>query len=143
MRRPTALVLTACYGSGHIQAAKAIASELNNKGFSPVVSDLFWESYPIFSSFTQSLLIKSFSYISFYKWFYYGTNINSKGLAQFSRYLGQKRLHELIAIYRPHFIISTFPLHAAPYLIKKSKYTIPVYTVITDLHVTSLSKGQL
>ncbi|MDQ0219204.1 glycosyltransferase [Peribacillus cavernae] len=134
MRRPSALILTANYGSGHLQAAKVIAEELNNKGFEPVVSDLFGESYPIVSTFTQSLLIKSFSYgPSFYKWLYYGTNkLHYKGLAQFSRYLGRKRLLELITKYRPQFIISTFPLHSAPFLMKQFGYFIPTYTVITD-----------
>ncbi|PLR92849.1 MGDG synthase family glycosyltransferase [Bacillus sp. T33-2] len=134
MRRPSALILTARYGSGHIQAAKVIASELQNQGFQPVISDLFGESYPAISKFTQSLLIKSFNNGPyFYKWFYYGTNkINSKGLAQFSCFLGRKRLMQLIAGHRPQFVISTFPLHSAPFLINKYNESIPVYTVITD-----------
>lgn len=134
MRRPTALVLTARYGSGHLQAARVIAGELDRKGFEPVVSDLFGESYPAITNFTQALLIKSYSYgPSFYKWFYYGTNkLNYMGLAQFSRYLGRKRLMELITKYCPQFMISTFPLHSAPFVIKKSRFSIPVYTVITD-----------
>lgn len=134
MRRPTALVLTARYGSGHVQAARVIAGEFDRKGFEPVVSDLFGESYPAITNFTQALLIKSYSYgPSFYKWFYYGTNkLNYMGLAQFSRYLGRKRLMELITKYGPQFIVSTFPLHSAPFVIKKSRYSIPVYTVITD-----------
>lgn len=134
MRSPTALILTARYGSGHLQAANAIASELKQRGFEPVISDLFGESYPVFSHITQSLFVKSFSQRpSFYKWFYYGTKkVNSKGLSQFSRYLGRKRLQELISEHLPSFVISTFPLHAAPFLIKKCKFSIPTYTVITD-----------
>ncbi|MDE3839302.1 diacylglycerol glucosyltransferase [Bacillus methanolicus] len=134
MKRPSALILTARYGSGHLQAAKVLAQELNRKGFESVVSDLFGESYPAFTNLTQTLLLKSFTYgPSFYKWFYYGTNkLHSKGLVQFSKYLGRKRLLELIALYNPAFVITTFPLHTAPFFIKKSKSSIPVYTVITD-----------
>ncbi|MBA9027131.1 MGDG synthase family glycosyltransferase [Peribacillus huizhouensis] len=134
MRRPSALILTAHYGNGHLQVANVIATELKQKGFEPIVSDLFGESYPAFSTFTQSLLVKSVSYRpSFYKWFYYGTKkVNSKGLSQFSRYLGRKRLQELINDHLPYFIITTFPLHAAPFLSKRSGFFIPTYTVITD-----------
>jgi processive 1,2-diacylglycerol beta-glucosyltransferase len=134
MQRPTALILTAHYGSGHIQVANVLADELRNNGYEPIISDLFGESYPRMSQITQSLFLKSFSYgTSFYKWWYYGTNkLNGKGIAQFSRYLGRKRLQELITKHRPQFVISTFPLNSAPFLIKKAKYSIPTYTVITD-----------
>ncbi|MBY6038193.1 glycosyltransferase [Fictibacillus nanhaiensis] len=134
MIRPTALILTAHYGSGHIQVANVLASELRNRGYDPIISDLFGESYPRISQITQSLFIKSFSYgHSFYKWWYYGTNkLHSKGIAQFSRYLGRKRLQELITKHQPQFVISTFPLNSAPFLIKKARYKIPTYTVITD-----------
>jgi processive 1,2-diacylglycerol beta-glucosyltransferase len=134
MQRPTALILTAHYGSGHIQVANVLASELQNNGYEPVISDLYGESYPRMSQITQSLFLKSFSYgTSIYKWWYYGTNkLNGKGIAQFSRYLGRKRLQELIARHRPQFVISTFPLNSAPFLIRKARYSIPTYTVITD-----------
>jgi processive 1,2-diacylglycerol beta-glucosyltransferase len=134
MKRPTALILTARYGTGHIQTANALATELRNNRYEPIISDLFGESYPLMSQITQSIFLKSFSYgASFYKWWYYGTNkLNTKGIAQFSRYLGRKRLQELITIHRPQFIISTFPLNSAPFLIKKERYSIPTYTVITD-----------
>ncbi|UQD52474.1 diacylglycerol glucosyltransferase [Bacillus methanolicus] len=134
MKRRSALILTARYGNGHLEAAKAIAQEINRKGFESVVSDLFGESYPAFTNLTQSLLLKSFTYgPNFYKWFYYGTNkFHSKGLVQFSKYLGRKRFLELIALYNPAFVITTFPLHTAPFFIKKTKSSIPVYTVITD-----------
>lgn len=134
MRRPTALILTAKYGNGHMQAANVLESHLKQRGIDPIVSDLFEESYPAFSTITQSLLIKSYSsHTTFYKWFYYGTNkLNSKGLAQFSSYLGRKRLLELIHKYNPSFILLTFPLHAAPSLIKKSRISIPTYTIVTD-----------
>ena len=134
MRRPTALILTASYGSGHLQAANVIAAELRRKGIEPIISDVFSESYPTLSNLTQSLFIKSFSRgASFYKWFYYGTNkLNSKGLAKFSRYLGRKRLKEMVIEHRPNFIITTFPLHSASFFIKKSGFPIPIYTVITD-----------
>jgi processive 1,2-diacylglycerol beta-glucosyltransferase len=134
MQRPTVLVLTAHYGNGHIQVANVIASELQRNGYEPIISDLYGESYPLMSQITQSLFLKSFSYgTSIYKWWYYGTNkINGKGITQFSRYLGRKRLQELITQHRPQFVITTFPLNSAPFLIKKAKYSIPTYTVITD-----------
>lgn len=134
MIRPTALILTANYGSGHVQVANVLAEEMKSKGFQPVISDLFGEAHPIMSQVTQSIFIKSFSHgSSFYKWFYYGTNkLNANTITQFSRYLGRKRFLELIKEHQPRFVITTFPLHAAPFLIKKSRFNIPIYTVITD-----------
>ncbi|MBD7965194.1 MGDG synthase family glycosyltransferase [Fictibacillus norfolkensis] len=134
MIRPTALILTANYGSGHVQVANVLAEELKSKGFQPVISDLFGEAHPIMSQVTQSIFMKSFSHgSSFYKWFYYGTNkLNANTITQFSRYLGRKRFLELIKEHQPRFVITTFPLHAAPFLIKKSRFNIPIYTVITD-----------
>jgi processive 1,2-diacylglycerol beta-glucosyltransferase len=134
MIRPTALILTAKYGSGHVQVANVLAEELKNKGFQPVISDLFGEAHPIMSQVTQSIFIKSFSHgSSFYKWFYYGTNkLNATTITQFSRYLGRKRFLELVKEHQPRFVITTFPLHVAPFIIKKSRYAIPTYTVITD-----------
>ena len=131
---PTILILTAKYGSGHIQVAKVLATEFEKKGYSIVISDLIEESYPSISQMTQQLLIKSYIYgQTFYKWFYYGTNkINHKGLIQFSQYLGEKRLLQLINEYQPAFIVTTFPIHVAPMVIKKGRFSIPVYTVITD-----------
>jgi processive 1,2-diacylglycerol beta-glucosyltransferase len=134
MGRPTVIILTAKFGSGHTQVANVLAKELERQGFSIVISDLFGESYPTVSHVTQRLFLKSFSHgPAFYKWFYYGTNkINHKGLLQFSQYLGRKRLLQLLEEHRPAFILNTFPLHVAPYLLKKSNLSIPVYTIITD-----------
>ncbi|UII54543.1 diacylglycerol glucosyltransferase [Cytobacillus spongiae] len=134
LKGPTVLILTAHYGSGHVQAAKVLAAELKEKGYTPIVSDLFGESYPAFSTITQALLMKSFSYgTQFYKWFYYGTNkLHDKGLTQFSQYLGQKKFLHLVGTYQPAFIITTFPIHVAPYLLKKFNMSIPTFTVITD-----------
>lgn len=130
----TVLILTAKYGSGHMQVAQVLAKELRLRGYSIIISDLFEESYPSISQMTQQLLIKSFIYgQTFYKWFYYGTNkLNQKGLIQFSQHLGKKRLLHLIQQHQPSFIVTTFPIHVAPILIKKGRLSIPVYTVITD-----------
>ena len=83
---PTILILTAKYGSGHMQAAKALATEFEKRGYYIVISDLIEESYPSISQMTQQLLIKSYIYgQTFYKWFYYGTNkINGTFNAQAS-----------------------------------------------------------
>ena len=135
MKRPSVIILTAKFGSGHTQVAKVMADELERNGYSIVISDLFEESYPTISHMTQNLFLKSFTYgPAFYKWFYYGTNkMNKKGLLQFSQYLGKKRLLTTYSInISPSFILTTFPLHVAPYLLKKANLSIPVYTVITD-----------
>ncbi|WP_064091384.1 MGDG synthase family glycosyltransferase [Rossellomorea aquimaris] len=128
------LILTSHFGEGHIQTAQTIANEFRAKGYSQVhVCDLYGEAYPAIHSLAQNLLKKGFSKFGapFYKAFYYGTDkLSSRGLSYFYQHLGKKRLMELANVYHPSLIITTFPLHAGPYL--RSTLTIPTYTIITD-----------
>ncbi|KUP06502.1 hypothetical protein Q75_08220 [Bacillus coahuilensis p1.1.43] len=141
-RQPTVLILTAQYGNGHYQTAQTLKTGFLQKGIDQVyICDLYGEAYPGIDAFAKELLRKSFSKFGapLYKMFYYGTDkLSSKGLAYFYQHAGKKRLIELIELYRPTVILTTFPLQAAPYLKSKERVDIPTYTVITDYCVHPL-----
>ncbi|WP_179884765.1 glycosyltransferase [Bacillus sp. AFS015802] len=129
------LILTAHFGEGHVQTAITLAETFKRQGHLVYICDLYGEAYPAIHSLAQSLLKKGHSKLGtpFYKAFYYGTDkLSSKGLSYFYQHLGKKRLLKLVETYSPSFIITTFPLHAAPYLRLRSSFNIPTYTVITD-----------
>ena len=129
------LILTAHFGEGHIQTADTLAATFRNQGHRVYICDLYGEAYPAIHSLAQNLLKKGYSKFGtpFYKAFYYGTDkLSSKGLSYFYQHLGKKRLIKLVETYSPSFIVTTFPLHAAPYLRLRPSFNIPTYTVITD-----------
>lgn len=129
------LILTAHFGEGHIQAAETLADAFEQQGRNSYICDLYGEAYPAVHSLAQHLLKKGYSRFGtpFYKAFYYGTDkLSSKGLSYFYQHLGKKRLLRLIETYLPSLIVTTFPLHAAPYLRLRPSFNIPTYTVITD-----------
>jgi processive 1,2-diacylglycerol beta-glucosyltransferase len=134
----TVLILTSKFENN--PTARVLADDLFLKGFNPIISDLFGQGYPVSSDNSQALTQKKIEprNPSFYKWFsFYYNKFNPKGLIQFSKYLGRKRLMELIEAYHPVFIISTFPLHTAPNPINKITYNIPIYSVLTDYTLNS------
>ena len=129
------LILTAHFGEGHIQTAETLADTFRKQGNRVYICDLYGEAYPAIHSLAQNLLKKGCSKFGtpFYKAFYYGTDkLSSKGLSYFYQHLGKKRLLKLVETYSPSIIVTTFPLHAAPYLRLRSSFNIPTYTVITD-----------
>jgi processive 1,2-diacylglycerol beta-glucosyltransferase len=129
------LILTAYFGEGHVQTAETLADTFRKKGYQVYICDLYGEAYPLIHSFAQYLLKKGYSKFGtpFYKAFYYGTDkLSSKGLSNFYQHLGKKRMLKLVDTFSPSLIVTTFPLHAAPYLRLHSSLNIPTYTVITD-----------
>ncbi|MFI8688361.1 glycosyltransferase [Rossellomorea sp. NPDC077527] len=129
------LILTAHFGEGHIQTAETLADKFRKQGLRVYICDLYGEAYPAIHSLAQNLLKKGYSKFGtpIYKAFYYGTDkLSSKGLSYFYQHLGKKRLLKLVETYSPSFIVTTFPLHAAPYLRLRPSFNIPTYTVITD-----------
>ncbi|MGM0828021.1 MAG: MGDG synthase family glycosyltransferase [Bacillota bacterium] len=136
LKEKSILILTARFGEGHIQTAETLAHTFKRQGYERVnICDLYGEAYPAIHSLAQNLFKKGFSKFGtpFYKAFYYGTDkLSSKGLSYFYQHLGKKRLMKLVETYSPSCIVTTFPLHAAPYLRLRSSLNIPTYTVITD-----------
>ncbi|WP_044336466.1 MGDG synthase family glycosyltransferase [Rossellomorea aquimaris] len=142
LQEKSVLILTARFGEGHIQTAETLAHTFRIQGYKWVnICDLYGEAYPAMHSLAQNLLRKGYSKFGspFYKAFYYGTDkLSSKGLSYFYQHLGKKRLMKLVETYSPSCIVTTFPLHAAPYLRLRSSLNIPTYTVITDYCVHPL-----
>ncbi|MGJ7919259.1 MGDG synthase family glycosyltransferase [Neobacillus sp. LXY-4] len=139
MERPSVLIISEEHGHGIYPAAKVIADDLQRKGFNPIIFNIVEDicSTPSTSSYV-SLKNSPLTGPTFYKWLYYGTNkLNLKGLDHFSGYLLRKRLMNLIAIYRPIFIISTTPHIPEGLNLRGSSFSIPTYAVITEYCVNS------
>ncbi|WP_224752568.1 diglucosyl diacylglycerol synthase [Metabacillus arenae] len=129
------LILTAKYGNGHIQVAKTLQQQCFKLGASEVVvSDLYYESHPIFSEITQYLYLKSFSFgKQFYRLFYYGVDkIYNKRMMNLYFKMGNKRLDELIKSIQPDIIINTFPMIVVPEYRRRTGKIIPTFNVLTD-----------
>ncbi|WP_404442272.1 diglucosyl diacylglycerol synthase [Sutcliffiella horikoshii] len=135
------IILTASYGTGHLQVANSLYQECANKGMTNVkICNLYAESHPFISEVTEKLYTKSFTYgKQFYKLFYYGTDIiqNKKMLRWYYQY-GLKRLTSLIQSEEPDILINTFPITAVPEFRRRTGVVIPTFNIITDYCLHSL-----
>ncbi|WP_051620769.1 MGDG synthase family glycosyltransferase [Paenibacillus sp. UNC451MF] len=140
--RPKVLILTASYGDGHIQAARALKQSFLTQGMEQVlIVDLMKEAHPLLNTITTTLYLKSTQTskfgLDYYGWSYYMTRETKPDLA-WNRYfniIGKKKLKEIIEKERPDAVINTFPFGATPELC--SSMGIPCFTVITDFALHS------
>ncbi|WP_282938469.1 glycosyltransferase [Paenibacillus sp. RC67] len=140
--RPRILILTASYGDGHIQAARALKQSFLNQGMEQIlIVDLMKEAHPLLNSITTTLYLKSTQTskfgLDYYGWSYYMTRETKPDLA-WNRYfniIGKKKLKEIIEAERPDAVINTFPFGATPELCRGMG--IPCFTVITDFALHS------
>jgi processive 1,2-diacylglycerol beta-glucosyltransferase len=135
LREPRILILTASFGTGHIQVANSLCQEAKNQGISQVtVSNLLAEAYPFLSQMTEYLYLKCFSYGQpLYKMFYYSLDKwNDHRLLKWYYYVGRKRLLTLIQTESPDMIINTFPLMVVPEFRQYSGFQLPIFNVLTD-----------
>lgn len=130
------LIFSASIGHGHQQAAKALETELMNKGYEPIIIDTFHSISPTLHKFVLH------SYLSLLKispnvWrnIYYRSEekLYFLYLDSFGKLFVEK-LAAFIDQSKTPFIISTHPFVTAflTTLKKKKKLKIPLYTVITD-----------
>lgn len=134
-KKPKILIITASFGSGHNQVANVLLESFRKKGIQDIkIYDLFKEAYPYANEMVRFLHIHSFKFGSpFYQLFYYGTNkLSSHHYTNWYLNLGKRKLKEIILNEQPNIIINTFPILAVPYLKKKKKNNIQIYTVMTD-----------
>lgn len=140
--RPRILILTASYGDGHIQAARALKQSFLTQGMEQVlIVDLMKEAHPLLNTITTTLYLKSTQTskfgLDYYGWSYYMTRETKPDLA-WNRYfniIGKKKLKEIIEAERPDAVINTFPFGATPELCRGMG--IPCFTVITDFALHS------
>jgi processive 1,2-diacylglycerol beta-glucosyltransferase len=137
MRRPSVLILTSSIGNDHQQIASVLAEDLYKKGFDPVISDLFAESYPVMANLVQKIMKREFSFFGrMINWLYSGIQqVKTKGFLHPFYHGGKNQLYSLINEHQPVFIISTYPIQKTAYQIKLSDDSIPTYTVIADYQV--------
>lgn len=129
------LILTADYGNGHIQVAKALKSAFERfNGADILIKNLFFEANPWFHKWSKKVYLKSFtkSGRQLYRLFYYTSKELSKNKKLNIFSYGYSKLESLIEIEQPDVIINTFPSFAAPNFILKGNRYIPCYNVITD-----------
>ncbi|GAA4834337.1 diglucosyl diacylglycerol synthase [Paenibacillus vulneris] len=140
--RPRILILTASYGDGHIQAARALKQSFLARGTDQIlIVDLMKEAHPLLNTITTTLYLKSTQTskfgLDYYGWSYYMTRETKPDLA-WNRYfniIGRKKLKEIIEEERPDAVINTFPFGATPELCRSMG--IPCFTVITDFALHS------
>ncbi|MBM7702051.1 MGDG synthase family glycosyltransferase [Metabacillus iocasae] len=135
-RRPKFLLLTAEYGNGHVQVAKALVQELLDRNCADVVvSSIYSESYPTLTTISESMYLKSYTPLGkpLYSFCYHSFDkVCNKKVASWITKIGQKRLRYLIESEKPDVIINTFPVLAVSALRRKTDMMIPVVNIITD-----------
>lgn len=134
--KQTALIFTASFGHGHVQAALALKSECEKNDIHTTIIDLLYELPPqlrklITFSYYQLLIYAPFVWRKLYK---------QKGakeidfLHKILSHLMQERLYKCIQEHDPDFVISTHPFVTIMLASLKHKWTkdIPLYAVMTD-----------
>ena len=139
------LILTAPFGSGHLQVSNALVKEFN-KHENIIVEeyDLYSEEFPILSKTIQKAYLNTYKPIGkdIYRMLYYGSNhighdtIYAKLLKPTLEF-GANSLQKKIKTFNPDLIIDVFPVTSL-YKLQKKNFNIPVYTVITDYYANGL-----
>lgn len=135
MKKPKVLIITANYGNGHVQVARALEEQFVLTGKAEVVvSDLYKETNPRLHEWTKKLYLKSYTSGGgqLYRLFYYGSQKISKRKHSPIFPYGFSELRKTISEEKPDVIINTFPTHTIPYTLLKIKKAIPIYNVVTD-----------
>lgn len=138
------LIISASYGGGHNQVAKALSQEIQAQepGLNIITIDYCDLLYPFLSRFTQFSYSQSIRHFPVGYALYYQATENISPDSFWQRRLNRIGYSELIMLVnrlRPQIIISTFPLPAG--VLSRMKETgdlsIPIVTVITDYSVHS------
>jgi processive 1,2-diacylglycerol beta-glucosyltransferase len=133
------LILSASYGEGHQQAARAIQEALltQNRCLDVRIIDYLQMVHPILNSITRYCYIQSVKLVpSLYGILYHGSR-NMKPSSILSKQLNQLGSDELVKYlnqYEPDIVISTFPTPAGVMSALKERgvTNVPAATVITD-----------
>lgn len=134
--KKSALIFTASFGHGHVQAAQVLKTECEKNDVDTLIIDLLFELHP----FVRNVL--TFSY---YRMLIYAPSLwrflyEQKGerelhfLHKILANLMQKKLLKFIQEHKPIFIISTHPFVTIMLasLKQKSIGHVPLYAVMTD-----------
>lgn len=139
------LILTAPFGSGHLQVSSSLTEEFS-KYENVIVEeyDLYSEEFPTLSKTIQKAYLKSYKPIGkdVYRVLYYGSSyavhdsFQAKILKPYLEF-GMRSLRNKIESFNPDAIISVFPVTSL-YTLEDKGFKIPIYTVITDYYASGL-----
>ncbi len=139
------LILTAPFGSGHLQVSSSLTEEFS-KYENVIVEeyDLYSEEFPTLSKTIQKAYLKSYKPIGkdVYRMLYYGSSyavhdsFQAKILKPYLEF-GMRSLRNKIESFNPDAIISVFPVTSL-YTLEDKGFKIPIYTVITDYYASGL-----
>ncbi|MCF8567147.1 glycosyltransferase [Alicyclobacillus tolerans] len=133
------LVLSASYGEGHQQAAKAVQDALAH--LSPTtdvkIVDYMRTVHPVLDSVAKYCYLQSVKFApALYGWFYKGTSqIPPTSLIQRQlNSLGIDELEQHLRDFQPDAVLATFPTPAGvvSFLKEQGRTSVPLATIITD-----------
>ena len=139
------LILTAPFGSGHLQVSASLAEEFSKiQNIRVEEYDLYSDEYPLISKTLQKAYLRTYAPIGkdIYRMLYY-TSSHAVDETLYAKLLkplldfGKESLREKIRDFQPDLIISVFPVTSLYKLLKK-ELKIPLYTVITDYYANGL-----
>ncbi len=139
------LILTAPFGSGHLQVSQALVNEFKQHPNVEVEEyDLYSEEFPTLSKTLQKAYLRSYKPIGkdVYRMLYYGANhaiydtMHAKLIKPYYEF-GMRNLRNKLKTCQPDAIISVFPVTLL-YRLEDKGFKIPMYTVITDYYATGL-----
>ncbi|MEQ2527350.1 glycosyltransferase [Robertmurraya yapensis] len=134
MKKPKILILTANYGNGHLQVARALQERFLIAKADVCVRNMFQETNPRLNEWTRKLYLKSFTKGGkhLYRLFYYSSQEITKRQNLMLFPYGYSTLRKIIDEEQPDAIINTYPSYAVEYFSTKINHAPPTYTVITD-----------
>lgn len=143
--RKSILIISASFGTGHDQAAKAIQEALSAQAWvkEATVVDFFGAKSSRFSSVVKKTYLQMLQhYPDFYDFLYHFIQLPRWGLmAQnvSARYL-KRHMLMLLAVHKPDLLVFThpFPCSAAAYLRRISAMNVPIVAQLTDFSVHRL-----
>ena len=139
------LILTAPFGSGHLQVSSSLTEEfLKHDNVIVEEYDLYSEEFPTLSKTIQKAYLKTYKPIGkdIYRMLYYASSyacqdsIHSKIIKPYLEF-GIRSLRNKIRSFEPDAIISVFPVTPL-YTLEERDFKIPIYTVITDYYASRL-----
>ncbi len=139
------LILTAPFGSGHLQVSSSLTEEfMKHEEVIVEEYDLYSEEFPTLSKTLQKAYLKTYKPIGkdVYRMLYYGSSfaihdsIHAKILKPYLEF-GIRSLRNKINTFKPDLIISVFPVTSL-YTLEEKGFKIPIYTVITDYYASGL-----
>ncbi|WP_449619719.1 MGDG synthase family glycosyltransferase [Robertmurraya sp. Marseille-Q9965] len=134
MKKPKILILTANYGNGHLQVARALQERFLNARADVSVRNIYLEASPRINEWTRKLYLKSFTKGGkhLYRLFYYSSQEITKRQNLLLFPYGYATLQKIIEEEQPDAIINTYPSHAVEYFLTKTNNRLPTYTIVTD-----------